>query len=89
MIPIGYGFHVKYDFEIVKTLSVALEVSLSIVYVLREATFVLVQSLSFSKTSSLVCREQGLGPHLLFTGHNELFIKLLMEESTQPPVLEM
>ena len=35
--------------EIVKTLSVAVEVSLSIVYVSREATFVLVQSLSFSK----------------------------------------
>ena len=40
-------------------------------------------------TSSLVCREQGLGPHLLFTGHNELLIKLLMEESTQPLLLEM
>ena len=43
----------------------------------------------FKKTSSLVCWEQGLGPHLLFTGHNELLMKLLMEESTQPPVLEM
>ena len=35
--------------SLVKTLSVALEVSLSIMYVSREATFVLVQSLSFSK----------------------------------------
>ena len=50
--------------EIVKTLSVALEVSLSIMYVSREATFAFLQVLAFQKTSSLVCREQGLGPHL-------------------------
>ena len=35
--------------EIVKTLSVALKVSVSIMYVSRETTFALVQSLSFSK----------------------------------------
>ena len=35
--------------QIVKTPSVALEVSLSIMYVSREATFALEQSLSFSK----------------------------------------
>ena len=34
------------------------------------------------KTSSLVFREQGLGPHLWFTGHNELLKKSLIEESS-------
>ena len=73
----------------VKTLSVALEVSLSTMYVSTEATFALVQVWDFQKTSSLVCLEQGLGPHFWFTGHNELLIKSLMEESPQPPLLEM
>ena len=49
----------------------------------------MVQVLVFQKTSSLVCRGQGLGPHLWFTGHNELLIKSLMEESPQPSLLEM
>ena len=30
-----------------------------------------------------------MGPHLWFTGHNELLIKSLMEECHQPPLLEM
>ena len=45
--------------------------------------FALVQVLDLKKMRSLVCGEQDLGPHLWFTGHSELLIKSLMEES--PP----
>ena len=61
-------------------------------YVSREATFALttpVQVWAFQKNELFGFPGAEFGPHLWFTGHNELLIKSLKEESPQTPLFEM